>query len=122
MVIQHTLNLYIFIKYRNQAQPLQLIGRRNSSVEYKLDECWLLFAGILACNVEPDNDGCYGRFGSLASHIKNVFLPVLTKRRKLMNAPYCELRKYRRGSSKDVGFMTRSMEVRLEKKRDTSIG
>ena len=58
MVILHALNFYICIKYWNQAQPLQLIGSQNSSVEFKLDECLILFTDILACIVEPDNDGC----------------------------------------------------------------
>ena len=28
-------------------------------VEFKLDECWVLFTAILACNVKPDNDGFF---------------------------------------------------------------
>ena len=91
MFILHTLNLYICIKYWNQAKPLQLKGSRNSSVEFKLDECWVLFTDILACNVEPDNDGYYGKFGSLASQIKNVFLPVSTEQWKLRKAAHYEL-------------------------------
>ena len=66
-------------------------------MEFKLDECWvLLFTDILACNVEPDNDGCYGKFRSFGSHIKNVFLTVSTERRKFKNAAHYEFRRYKR--------------------------
>ena len=73
---------------------MQLIGSQNLCVEFKLDECRVLFTDILTCNVERDNDGCYDKFGSLARHIKNVFLPILTERWKLMNAAHYELKKY----------------------------
>ena len=33
------------------ATPLSLIGSRNSSVDFKFDECWVLFTDILDCNV-----------------------------------------------------------------------
>ena len=74
---------------------MQLIGSRNLSVEFNLDECWLFFSDILACNVEPDCDGCYGKFGSLTSHIKNVFLGVSTERLMFRNAAHYEHRKYK---------------------------
>ena len=47
---------------------------------------WVLYTDIINCNMWPDSVGCYGRFGSLVSHQKNVFMTVTTVRWKLRNA------------------------------------
>ena len=45
-----------------------MVGQ-NLAVEFKLDDCWVLFTDIWDCNAQPDNGG-YGNFEILAGHQK----------------------------------------------------